>query len=337
MLTKFLNKILEKKDLNESEAAEALSLIASGAPEEPQIGAFLAALRMKGESVSELVGGARFMRNCATRIDVGIRECVDVVGTGGDGGVSFNISTTSALVAAGAGVSIAKHGNRAASGKSGSADMLAALGCSLDMLPSRIEECIAEHGIGFLFAQKLHPLMGKVASLRKRLKIRTIFNMLGPLANPAGVKRMVVGVYDERLTELYAEALRELGVTHALVVHGNDGLDEITCCDTTRFAELKDGVLTVGELHPELLIGTVHSIEEIAGGTPEENARIALNVLNGVERGAPRSIVLLNAAAACRVAGLAEDWREGIALAAESIDSGRAKMKLETLIKESRA
>lgn len=335
MLTSFLNKTLAGIDLTPEEAGDALSLIASGSPAEAQVAAFLAALRMKGESVSELVGGARLMRRNANRIDVGARECVDVVGTGGDGGRSFNISTTSAIVAAGAGVSIAKHGNRAVSGKSGAADMLAALGYSLAMRPERIEECIAEHGIGFMFAQRMHPLMGKVAPVRKALKVRTIFNMLGPLANPAGVKRMVVGVYDERLTELFAAALRELGVEHALVVHGNDGLDEITCCDTTRVTELKNGILRSFELYPELLIGTSFEPEEIAGGTPEENAAIARSVIEGVDHGARRAVVVLNAAAACYVAGLAPELKDAVSLAEESIDSGRAKEKLDILIKES--
>ncbi len=336
MLTNFLNKALAGIDLTSEETEEALSLIASGAPPEVQIGAFLAALRMKGESVSELVGGARLMRRNANRIDVGARECVDVVGTGGDGGRSFNISTTSAIVAAGAGVSIAKHGNRAVSGKSGAADMLAALGYSLEMRPERIEECIAEHGIGFMFAQTMHPLMGKAAPIRKALKVRTIFNMLGPLVNPAGVKRMIVGVYDERLTELFATALLELGVKHALVVHGNDGLDEITCCDTTRVTELKDGVLRSFELYPELLIGTSYEPDEIAGGSPEENALIARSVIDGVDRGARRAVVVLNAAAACYVAGLTSELGDAVALAEDSIDTGRAKEKLEILIRESK-
>ena len=337
MLKRFLEKLLDRRDLSSDETAELIGHLVSGAGSSCyQAGAVLAALRMKGESVSELVGGARLLRRHAHFIDCGGRDAVDIVGTGGDGGISFNISTTSALVAAGAGVCVAKHGNGAVSGKCGSADVLAELGFQLDAKPGAMEHCIQEHGIGFLFARKLHPVLGQVAVMRRELGIRTIFNLLGPLANPAGVRRMVAGVYDAGLTELYAEALRELGVEHALVVHGGDGLDEISCCAATRVAELADGEIRCYELYPELLLGTVYDPSEIAGGDRAVNAAILRAILERRETGAPRAAVLLNAGAACYVGGACDSLKEGIALAAESIDSGRALEKLELLIEASR-
>ena len=332
-----LNKVLDRRDLTVQEAEHLLELLTSGTVPPSQAGAMLTALRMKGESMTELVGMARLLRRFAKHIDCGTRECVDIVGTGGDGGISFNVSTTSAFVAAGAGVTIAKHGNRAVSGKCGAADVMAALGFNLDVTPERMEYAVQTHGIGFLFAPKMHPILGKVGSLRKELGFRTIFNLLGPLCNPAGATGIVLGVYDSKLTELLAEALRELGVKRALVVSGHDGLDEISCAVTTRVAELEDGVIRSYELFPELLLGTAYPTSAIAGGDAETNAAILKAVLSGEERGAARSIVLLNAAAAIRVAGRAKDLREGILLAALSIDSGAAMKKLDALIRESRS
>ena len=336
MLRKLLEQVLSGHDLTSAETASMLEMIASGQVPPVQSGAMLAALRAKGESVSELVGGAGLLRRHARFIDCGGRECVDIVGTGGDGGRSFNISTTAALVAAGAGAAVAKHGGSAVSGKSGAADLLAELGFNLDAAPERIEECIALHGIGFMFAKKFHSLMGKVAVMRSELGIRTIFNLLGPLANPAGVRRMVVGVCDAGLTELFAMALRDLGVTRALIVHGHDGLDEISCCEPTRVTELADGAISSRDIYPELLIGESYSADEIAGGTPRENAEITRNILSGRDRGACRAVVVLNAAAAIYVAGLADSLAEAIPLAERSIDDGAASEKLEQLISESR-
>ena len=330
-----LERVLERKDLTANEMEEMLDQLVAGIVTPAQAGALLAALRMKGEAVSEVVGGARMMRHHAEFIDCGGMPVVDIVGTGGDGGVSFNISTTSAFVAAGAGVAIAKHGNRAVSGKSGAADVLAALGFNLLCDASAMENSIRENGIGFLFAQKLHPVMGKIAPIRRDLGVRTIFNMLGPLTNPAGARDMVIGVYDAKLTELFAEALRDLGANHALVVHGQDGLDEISCCDSTRITELKDGEIRSYEFFPQLLTGASYASEEIAGGTPEENAQITRRILSGEEQGAPRAVVLLNAAAAIYVAGLAESIDDGVKAAAESIDSGSAQAKMEALIEAS--
>ena len=332
-----LNKVLDRRDLTAQEAERLLELLTDGTVPPSQAGAMLTALRMKGESMSELVGMARLLRRVAKHIDCGPRECVDIVGTGGDGGISFNVSTTSAFVAAGAGVTVAKHGNRAVSGKCGAADVMAALGFNLDAPPERMEYAIQTIGIGFLFAPKMHPILGKVGALRRELGFRTIFNLLGPLCNPAGATGIVLGVYDPKLTELLAEALRELGVKRALVVSGHDGLDEISCAVTTRVAELEDGFIRSYEIFPELLLGTAYPTSAIAGGDAETNAAILKAVLGGEERGAARSIVLLNAAAAIRVAGKAKDLREGILLAALSIDSGAAMKKLNALIRESRS
>lgn len=335
MLRDYLQKVMARQDLSAMEMDALLEQLTGSDVSFAQAGAILAALQMKGESVSELVGGAEMLRRHATFIDCGGREVVDVVGTGGDGGVSFNISTTSAIVAAGAGVVIAKHGNRAVSGKCGAADVLAELGFDLAVSPAAMETCICTHGIGFMFAQKMHPHLGKVAPLRRELGIRTIFNMLGPLCNPAGATRMVVGVYAARLTELYANALQALGVKHAMVVHGNDGLDEISCCDTTRVTELKDGRVRSYEIYPEMLLGESYDMADIAGGDAARNAAILRSVVGGEDHGAPRAVVLLNAAAACYVAGRAKDLAEGIKMATESIDSGAAMAKLETLLAES--
>jgi len=336
MLKPYLEKVLSGQDLSNTEMDALLELLTGNEVSFAQAGAILAALRMKGESVSELIGGAQMLRRNGTFIDCGGREVVDIVGTGGDGGISFNISTTSALVAAGAGVVIAKHGNRAVSGKCGAADVLAELGFNLEVTPAAMENSISEHGIGFMFAQKLHPKFARVAPLRRELGIRTIFNMFGPLCNPAGATRMVVGVFDNRLTELFAGALQGLGVKHALVVHGNDGLDEISCCDTTRVSELKDGRITSYEIYPEMLLGETFELSEIAGGDSRQNAAILKSVLNGEDCGARRAIVLLNAAAACYVAGLADSLADGIHLAEKSIDEGKAAEKLRILIQESR-
>lgn len=335
MLTVYLNKLFSRQDLTPNEMEDAFRIITGGEVAHSQIGAFLAALRMKGVTRPELVGAARMLRRAAAFIDCGGREVVDVVGTGGDGSNSFNISTTSAFVAAGAGVTVAKHGNRAASSRCGSADVLAALGYNLDAPVPVIENAIAEIGIGFLFAAKLHPMLANVAVIRRELKIRTVFNMLGPLCNPAGAKAIVLGVYAPELTELFAGALLELGARRAMVVHGMDGIDEISCCGPTRVTELKDGEIRTSELLPELLIGECYDPAEIVGGTPAENAVILRSVLDGSNRGGARASVLLNAGATIYVAGGAPTLAAGIRRAEESIDSGAALKKLERLIEAS--
>lgn len=304
------------------------------------LAAFLIALAAKGETVQELVGAARGLRHHAERIQVLGSPLVDIVGTGGDtdGDVlhSFNISTTSALVAAGAGLVVAKHGNRAVSSRCGSADVLECCGVSLSVPPEAVEELIAELGIGFLFAQRFHPAMRRVAPVRKRLGIRTIFNLLGPLTNPAGASCIVLGVYAPPLTEMLAAALRELGCRRAMVVHGYDGMDELTLTTRSRVTELNDGSLRTYDFFPELSFdGELASPAELCGGDAEENANILRGILAGTVRGAKRNIVLLNTAAAIFCAGKAVSIDAGIKLASESIDSGAANEKLQRLIKRS--
>jgi len=335
MLTRYLNKLFAHRDLMPNEMENALRIITGGEVPHSQIGAFLAALRMKGVTRPELVGAARMLRRAAAFIDCGQREVTDVVGTGGDGSNSFNISTGSAFVAAGAGTVMAKHGNRAASSRCGAADVLGALGYNLDAPISFVESSIRDIGIGFLFAAKLHPTLANVAVLRRELRVRTIFNMLGPLCNPADPKSMVLGVYSPELTELFAGTLLELGVRHAMVVHGMEGVDEISCSGPTRVTEVKDGQMRTSELLPELLLGESYDKSEIVGGTPEENAKILRSVLDGSTRGGSRAAVLLNAGATIYVSGVASSLQEGIVYAEKSIDSGAALKKLEQLIEAS--
>ena len=337
MIKEAIVKIVNKGDLSYDEAYAVMNEIMSGETTPTQNAAFLAALSTKSaraETTDEIAGCAAAMRDHATKVDTGM-DIFEIVGTGGDNAHSFNISTTSALVAAAGGMKVAKHGNRAASSRCGSADVLNALGCNLDAPPSVIEYAISEHGIGFLYAQKLHPVLANVAVIRRELRIRTIFNMLGPLCNPAGARSIVLGVYAPEMTELFAGALLELGVRRAMVVHGLDGLDEISCCAATRVSELRDGRIVTRELLPELLLGAVYAPEELRGGDPERNAEILRSVLSGVDRGAPRAAVLLNAGAAIYVAGVASTLEEGILLAGRSIDSGAAERKLELLIEAS--
>lgn len=336
MLT-YLQKVLDRQDLTPAEMAAVIELITTQAVPAAQTGAFLAALRMKGEALSELLGAARVLRSHAVPIHCSHGNILDIVGTGGDGGISFNVSTTSALVAAGAGATVAKHGNRAVSGLCGAADVLRELGFNLDTDPATMENAINCHGIGFLFAPRLHPVLGSVAPIRRELKIRTIFNMLGPLCNPAGADLMLVGVYAPQLTELFARVLKELNVRRAMVVHGRDGLDEISCSDSTRIAELRDGTIRNYEIFPEMLVGQRYPRQEIAGGDAAVNAAILLRVINGEDRGAARAIVVLNAGAAIYVAGLSETLAAGVERAGEAIDSGGAARKLQLLLEASHA
>ena len=339
MLKEELEKILAGNDLTAEETGAVLEKIASGKVPPVQIGAFLGALRAKGESETELAGAARMLRRKCRFIDHGAREVIDTCGTGGDrrgGRSTFNISTTCAFVAAGAGIGVAKHGNRSVSSKCGSADVLAELGYNLDADPEVVEDSIMDNGIGFLFAAKLHPVMGTVAPYRRELGVRTIFNMLGPLINPANAGAQLLGVYDAKLTELFARVLRDLKLRRAMVVHGHDGMDEITICAPTRISELENGNISTFDLHPEIYLGRLYSAEEIPGGDAAENARILRSVLSGEDHGAARAITVLNSGAAIMVAGKAEDLREGMRLAEKSIDSGAAMEKLEALIRSSK-
>lgn len=335
MFVKYINKVLNKQHLTPEEMIQALSLMIETDIPVVQIASFLTALRMKGESSDELLGGARFLRSKAVFINSSQQSLMDIVGTGGDGSCSFNISTTSSFVIAGAGIPVAKHGNRAATSLCGSADVLEALGYHLEAPTELIEYAIAEYGIGFLYARKMHPILGKVAGIRKELKIRTIFNMLGPLANPINTDHIVLGVYDPSLTELFAQTLLKLNMKRAMVVCGMDGLDEISCCAPTRVSELKDGVIRTFELLPELLLGTVVEPKELLGGDAKKNADILRSVLEGKEQGGPRLAVLLNAGAAIYTYGKADSLQEGIKMAQQSIDTGAAMEKLNRLIEVS--
>jgi anthranilate phosphoribosyltransferase len=332
MFRDHLKKITQRQNLTEEQMAAMMGEIFSGTLSDALIGAFMAALATKGETFEELAGAARAMRRKAARIQVSAPVVVDTCGTGGDGSGTFNISTTTAFVVAGCGVTVAKHGNRSISSRCGSADLIEALGVNLNAPPELVEEAVAEIGIGFLFAPLYHGAMKHAAAARKELGIRSIFNMLGPLTNPAGADCQLLGVYAPQLTEMFAEALRLLGSRRALVVHGHDGLDEISVCSPTRITELRDGLIRTYDIDPERYLGRRTAPEEVAGGNPNRNAEITRGVLAG-KNGACRDVVVLNAAAALIAAGKADSMEAGLRLAVESIDSGAAAGKLERLVK----
>ena len=327
----YLQKVIDGNNLTQDETVEAFDLIMSGDATPAQIGAFIVALRMKGETVDEIAGGASSMRRHAVLIDTGGLSVVDTCGTGGDTCDTFNISTTAAFVVAGAGISVAKHGNRAITSKCGSADLLMKLGVTLDVAPETVEECVRDVGIGFLFAPKLHPAMKHAMGPRRELGVRTIFNMLGPLTNPAGAKSQIIGVFSPELTELFAHVLRLLGTHHAFIVHGKDGMDEITTTTTTRVSELASGKVRTYELDPLDFIESYASASDLAGGDPAANAAITRSVLSG-DQGPRRDIVCLNAAAAIVAGGKADDLKQGWKTAQEAIDSGKANIALDGLI-----
>ncbi|MEJ5376011.1 MAG: anthranilate phosphoribosyltransferase [bacterium] len=332
MIRQAIAKVVEGQDLTREQMMEVMEHIMDGRATGAQIGSLATALRMKGESVEELCGAARIMRRRAIRVEARSQVVVDTCGTGGDRASTFNISTTAAFVVAGSGVTVAKHGNRAVSSSCGSADVLEALGVKVDVGPEVVEECIQELGIGFLFAPMMHPAMRHAAGPRKEMGIRTIFNLLGPLTNPAGATCQLLGVYDPRLTELFAAVLRELGTRRAMVVHGLEGLDEASVSSQTRVSELRDGLISTYDIDPRDLLGQLYPIEELRGGDPATNARMVRQVLEGKD-GAPRKAVELNAGLALMAAGKAADLHEGIRMAWESIESGAALAKLECLIK----
>ncbi len=331
-MKEYLEKIMAGTDLDQNETASAFELIMSGEATSAQIAAFIVALRMKGETCEEIAGAATTMRRHAVFVDPAGLPVVDTCGTGGDSTSTFNISTTAAFVVAGSGVPVAKHGNRAISSKSGSADLLMALGVNIETTPDVVEECIQEAGIGFLYAPKLHPAMKHAMGPRRELGVRTVFNMLGPLTNPSGAKFQIIGVFSPELTEPFAQVLKLLGSKRAFIVHGNDGMDELTTTTSSRVSELKaDGKVQTYEFDPSTIIEDLPSLDDLAGGTPEENAAITRAVLSG-EKGPRRDIVCLNAAAAIVAGGKAESLKEGFAAAENSIDGGQALEKLEKLI-----
>lgn len=339
MLPQAIRRAMDGQHLEREEMHEVFGQVMDGAASDVLKSALLVALRMKGETAEEITGAAMAMRERVTPLDYADDrrdDLVDTCGTGGDGRGTFNISTVAALVAAGAGANVAKHGNRAVSSSCGSADVLSALGVAIDLDAARMSEVLRRAGIAFLFAPKLHPAMAAVAGVRKELAVRTIFNVLGPLTNPAFARRQVLGVYAERLVEVVAQVLAALGARHALVVHSRDGLDEISISAATRVCEVRDGELRSYEVTPEELGLPRHPIEAVAGGDARENAAIARDVLNGAN-GARHDIVVANAGAALYVGGLAPSIRDGVALAKESIASGRASAKLQQLVAESNA
>ncbi|MCY3833572.1 MAG: anthranilate phosphoribosyltransferase [Chloroflexi bacterium] len=324
------------------EAAQAESImrqIMTGGASEAQIGAYLMALSMKGETTDEIAGSARAMRDAATKVPTSIDvDMLDTCGTGGDRSGTFNISTTVAFVAAGAGIPVAKHGNRAATSRSGSADVLAALGVNFELSPVQVGRCIDEIGIGFLFAPMLHPAMRHAIGPRKELGIRTIFNILGPLTNPAGAQRQLMGVFAHSLTDLLAHVLKDLGVKSAMVVNGYGGLDELTVTGPNRISYLQEnGDISHLDIDPTELGFHTASLDDLRGGDPDENAAILRRVLDGSEQGPKRDIVLLNAGAAIMTGGLASSIADGIVVARDSLNSGAALAKLDQLIKFSQS
>lgn len=330
----FIAKVAAGKALTYEEARDAFDIVMSGEATPSQIGGFLMALRVRGETVPEIMGAVSTMRDKMLRVEAGT-DAIDIVGTGGDGQHSLNISTASAFVVAGCGVPVAKHGNRNLSSQSGAADVLMALGVKIDLSPEAISRCVAEAGIGFMFAPAHHPAMKYVGPTRVELGTRTIFNLLGPLSNPAGVRRQMVGVFAPEWVEPIAEALKELGSETVWVVHG-DGYDEITTTGETRVAELAGGALRTFTLTPEVFGLKRHSQADLKGGDSTFNARALRDMLSGAP-GAYRDTVLMNAGAGLVVAGITSDMPAGIARAAEAIDSGKALARLDRLVEVSNA
>lgn len=325
-----LKVVLAGRALDRASARSAMDALTGGGVTDAQAGAFLAALRVRGETVAELVGFAETMRARLVKVKPKRRPLIDTCGTGGDGLGTFNISTTVAFIAAGAGAAVAKHGNRAVSSRSGSADVLEALGVRTNVSAKLAAECVDVAGVGFLFAPNHHPAFGRLGPIRRELGTRTVFNLLGPLSNPAGAKRQLLGVYATSLVRPVAEALKALGSEDAIVVSSRDGLDELSLSAPTVVARLRGGRVSVFEIAPESLGLKRRPLKALAGGDADRNAWITRAVLFG-ESGPPREVCLLNAAAALMVAGLAHDWKDGLALAADSIDSGRAAASLAIL------
>ncbi len=343
MIKEAIRKVVEGFDLTEKEAKDVFNEIMSGKASQAQIGSFLTALRLKGETIEEITGAARIMRKMATNIDVTAsvdidREeinmdeetIIDTCGTGGSGTNTFNISTACAFVVAGCDVKVSKHGNRSVSSQCGSADVIEQLGINLDLPPEKVADCIKKIGIGFLYAPLFHLAMKNAIGARKEIGIRTIFNIIGPLTNPAGANAQVLGVYEEKLTEIMAHVLRNLGVRYAFVVHGLDTLDEVTITGQTKITELKNKEIVTYYIKPQDFGIPVAMLDDLKGGDAKKNAEIILNVLKG-EKGPKRDIVLLNSAFALVSSVKARDVKEGIEKAKECIDSGMALNKLEQL------
>ena len=336
MLKPFIAKTINRIDLSDVEAEEAMNIIMTGQATQAQIGAYLVALRMKGETIPEITGSVRAMRNNAVKVKLDTKEPVyDIVGTGGDGAHTFNISTAAAFVLAGTGRKVAKHGNRAQSSHCGSADVLSALGVNLELTAEQVAQAIEQIGIGFMFAPKFHPAMKHAIGPRKEIGQRTIFNVLGPLTNPAGANIQLTGVYDARLTEPLAQVLNELGSKAALVIHGANGLDELNTTGPNRVSHLKDGTVETYDLNPTDFGLTQSTVQDLRGGTPDESAAMMRDLLDKKLNGARRDTVLLNAAAA--LAAETGDFKSALEEVQDSLDSGQALAKLNALIEYSQA
>jgi len=327
-----LEKLLSRKDLSYDEAFGAMSSIMGGDVPPARLAAFLSLLKSKGEKADEIGGCTAAMREKSIKIECHAPDAVDTCGTGGDGAGTFNISTAAAIIASGAGLTVAKHGNRSVSGRSGSADVLEKLGVDISMAPEKTEKCLGAVGIAFLFAPNFHPAMRHAGPVRKELGFRTIFNVLGPLCNPASVKRAVIGVYSESLCRLVADAALKLGYEKALVIHSEDGLDEISLCAPTLVCEIRNGEIIEYEFNPVHHGFALCSPAEISGGSAEDNARMILDILDPSQNDSPRrQISVLNAAAAIFASGRLAKWDEAISTAAESVSSGSAMRKLDAL------
>lgn len=335
MFQPLLNKVVEMKHLSREESREAMSLIMSGEVPSSQLASFLTALKIKGETVEEITGFALTMREKALKVEVPSDNLIDTCGTGGDGGKTFNISTASAFVAAAGGARVAKHGNRAVSSKSGSADVLEKLGVSIQLSEDEAKRCLERTNLCFMFAPFYHQAMKHAVATRKEIGFRTVFNLLGPLTNPAQADRQLIGVYDGRLAEKVAHVLRELGLVRCLIVAGEDGLDEISVSAATKVVELKDGDIHSYHIRPEDLGLRSYAISEVSGGKAVENASIIHRVFSG-EQGADRDIVLANSAASLYLSEQASSIQEGVKLAAEIIDQGLALEKLNQLVQVTR-
>ncbi|MDP4181745.1 MAG: anthranilate phosphoribosyltransferase [Bacillota bacterium] len=331
MIQNSIKKLVLGNDLTENEIIDSMNIIMEGNATQAQIGGFITSLRIKGETVEEIAGCAKVMRDKAERFVPNIDYFIDTCGTGGDGSNSFNISTASAIVAAAGGVSVAKHGNRSISSLTGCADVLEALGVNINLTSEQAKKCIEDIGICFMFAPAFHKSMKHAAGPRKELGIRTIFNILGPLTNPAGAKGQLMGVFDGKLTETLAKVLLKLGVERAMVVNGLDGMDEITTTTSTKISEVKDGEVCTFELEPEEYGMKIASKGDLTGGDAKANGEIILSIFKG-DKGPKRDIVLLNSAAALYVGKKAGSIKEGIKIAAKIIDSGNAMEKLDRLI-----
>jgi anthranilate phosphoribosyltransferase len=334
MIREAIAKAIDSKHLSQEEAIATMTEIMEGNATPAQIGSFITAMRIKGETVEEITGFASVMRAMATPVRCKSPRIVDTCGTGGDSLHTFNISTAAAFVAAGAGAVVAKHGNRSVSSSCGSADVLKELGVNIEADITTVERCLDEAGIGFLFAPLLHKAMKHAIGPRREIGIRTVFNVLGPLTNPAGAQAQLIGVYSEGLTELLANVLKNLGSKRVFVVHGEDGEDEISITGRTRISELCDGAVRTYYISPEDFGMRKAPLKEIIGGDAKENAGILVSIFNG-EKGAKRDAVILNSAAVVTAAGIAKDIKSGLKIAAESIDSGKAKRKLDNLVKHS--